>query len=51
MLYPKWGEFCRLREQLDPNGMFLNSNLERVFGKSGGSKVVSPASRMGDVMA
>ncbi|KAL8614381.1 hypothetical protein ACOMHN_007719 [Nucella lapillus] len=35
-LYPKWGEFCRQRELLDPNGMFLNANLERVFGKSSG---------------
>ncbi|PVD33901.1 hypothetical protein C0Q70_05163 [Pomacea canaliculata] len=32
-LYPKWGDFCHIRENLDPNGMFLNANLERVFGK------------------
>ncbi|GFR69390.1 L-gulono-gamma-lactone oxidase [Elysia marginata] len=31
-LYPKWKEFCQAREKLDPNGMFLNTNLERVFG-------------------
>ncbi|XP_070200311.1 L-gulonolactone oxidase-like [Littorina saxatilis] len=35
-LYPKWGEFCQLRKKLDPNGMFLNANLEQVFGKSSG---------------
>ncbi|XP_076451035.1 L-gulonolactone oxidase-like [Babylonia areolata] len=43
-LYPKWGEFCQLREQLDPNGMFLNSNLERVFGKSSTRAHNSPTS-------
>ncbi|BFZ15798.1 hypothetical protein BsWGS_18837 [Bradybaena similaris] len=32
-IYPKWTEFCAVRERLDPNGMFLNSNLERVFNK------------------
>ncbi|XP_035827092.1 L-gulonolactone oxidase isoform X2 [Aplysia californica] len=30
-IYPKWKEFCAIREKLDPNGMFLNANLERVF--------------------
>ncbi|XP_059170860.1 L-gulonolactone oxidase-like [Physella acuta] len=30
-LYPKWNEFCAVREKMDPNGMFLNANLERVF--------------------
>ncbi|CAL1541329.1 unnamed protein product [Lymnaea stagnalis] len=30
-LYPKWNEFCAIREKMDPNGMFLNANLERVF--------------------
>ena len=31
-MYPKWNDFCRIRQQLDPNGMFLNDNLKRVFG-------------------
>ncbi|KAL5006790.1 hypothetical protein ScPMuIL_015596 [Solemya velum] len=31
-LYPGWDRFCQLRLQYDPNGMFLNANLERVFG-------------------
>ncbi|KAH9503330.1 hypothetical protein Btru_072756 [Bulinus truncatus] len=30
-LYPMWKEFCAVREKFDPNGMFLNANLERVF--------------------
>ncbi|XP_046559639.1 L-gulonolactone oxidase-like [Haliotis rubra] len=33
-LYPKFETFCKIRESLDPNGMFLNSNMERVFGQS-----------------
>lgn len=42
-LYPKWNEFCRIREKLDPNGMFLNTNLERIFGKSSGKSTASSA--------
>ncbi|ESO97787.1 hypothetical protein LOTGIDRAFT_208933 [Lottia gigantea] len=36
-LYPQFDTFCKIRERLDPNGMFLNSNLERVFGNSSNS--------------
>ncbi|XP_041366843.1 L-gulonolactone oxidase-like [Gigantopelta aegis] len=39
-LYPKFGEFCKIREKLDPNGMFLNANLDRVFGKGTSSDVL-----------
>ncbi|KAK6184200.1 hypothetical protein SNE40_006714 [Patella caerulea] len=38
-LYPQFETFCKIRERLDPNGMFLNSNLERVFGKNTMSKM------------
>ncbi|XP_064602926.1 L-gulonolactone oxidase-like isoform X2 [Liolophura sinensis] len=31
-LYPHWNTFCQIRKRLDPNGMFLNNYLERVFG-------------------
>ncbi len=31
-LYPKWREFLALREQLDPDGRFLNSHLRGLFG-------------------
>ena len=31
-MYPKWNNFCRIRHKLYPTGMFLNSNLKRVFG-------------------
>ena len=31
-MYSKWNDFCRIRHKLDPNGMFLNNNLKRVFG-------------------
>jgi len=30
-LYPKWDDFQRLRAELDPNGMFLNDYLRKVF--------------------
>jgi FAD-linked oxidoreductase len=30
-LYPRWDDFCALRRQLDPDGVFLNSMLERLF--------------------
>jgi FAD/FMN-containing dehydrogenase len=31
-LYPRWDDFTRLRAQLDPDGIFLNPHLRRVFG-------------------
>ena len=30
-LYPKWGEFMQIREQLDPTQKFLNPYLETLF--------------------
>lgn len=30
-LYPKWNEFLRIREQLDPNGKFMNTYLKKIF--------------------
>lgn len=29
--YERWDEFCRLRQEWDPNGVFLNSYLESFF--------------------
>ena len=31
-LYPKWDDFMRLRERIDPRGVFLNPYLRRLFG-------------------
>lgn len=31
-LYPKFGEFARLRDRLDPDRVFANPYLERVLG-------------------
>ena len=32
-LYPKWGNFLKMREQLDPSPhLFSNEYLERVLG-------------------
>lgn len=42
VLYPKWSTFCQVRERLDPNGMFLNDNLQRVFSKASYAAQTSP---------
>ncbi|SOE04119.1 L-gulonolactone oxidase [Blastococcus haudaquaticus] len=34
--YPRFGEFTRLRDRLDPAGTFTNTHLERVLGRAGG---------------
>lgn len=31
--YPKWNEFQRIRKELDPEGLFLNPYLKKVFGE------------------
>lgn len=31
-MYPEWHRFHDLRRRLDPNGMFLNDHLTRIFG-------------------
>ena len=31
-IYPKWNEFQALRQELDPNGIFLNPYVKRIFG-------------------
>lgn len=31
-LYPRFDDFCKLREDLDPRGLFLNPHLARLFG-------------------
>ena len=30
--YPHWQDFLRVRAQLDPQGVFLNDYLRRLFG-------------------
>ena len=30
-LYPRFGDFCALRRELDPRGRFLNDHLRRLF--------------------
>ena len=30
--YPRWNDFLRIRQEMDPEGKFLNSYLKRVFG-------------------
>ncbi|PTX53884.1 FAD-linked oxidoreductase [Melghirimyces profundicolus] len=31
-LYPRWEDFLRVRRKLDPEGLFLNPYLRRIFG-------------------
>ena len=31
-LYPRFGDYCRLRAELDPQGKFLNRHLSDIFG-------------------
>ncbi|GGA40013.1 FAD-binding oxidoreductase [Kroppenstedtia guangzhouensis] len=31
-LYPRWQDFQRIRRKLDPDGLFLNPHLRRIFG-------------------
>jgi FAD-linked oxidoreductase len=33
-LYPRFDDFCRLRDELDPRGLFLNPHIARLFGAS-----------------
>jgi len=33
-LYPRYEEFCALRQTLDPHGLFLNPHIARLFGAS-----------------
>ena len=30
--YPRWHDFLRVRQRLDPQGVFLNDYLRRLFG-------------------
>ena len=30
-LYPRWDDFLHVRKELDPDGVFLNPLLQRVF--------------------
>jgi L-gulonolactone oxidase len=34
-LYPRWGDFRRVRARLDPQGRFRNAYLDRVLGPAG----------------
>ncbi|MFO2466370.1 FAD-binding protein [Pseudomonas sp. 15FMM2] len=34
-LYPRWNEFARVRQALDPGGKFLNAHLSSILGVAG----------------
>lgn len=36
-LYPEWDSFLQVREETDPDGVFLNDHLRSVFGVAAGS--------------
>jgi FAD/FMN-containing dehydrogenase len=35
-LYPRFGDFVRIRDEVDPGGLFTNPYLDRVLGPPGG---------------
>ncbi|WP_157060234.1 D-arabinono-1,4-lactone oxidase [Paenibacillus sp. P22] len=35
-LYPRWSSFLAVREELDPDGIFLNGHMEKLFGPGDG---------------
>jgi L-gulonolactone oxidase len=39
--YPRFDEFVRLRQELDPRGMWSNSYLDRVLGPAGSPEAVN----------
>lgn len=45
-LYPMWAEFKRLRELVDPQGLFVNAWARRVLGLGGGAEA-TPGGRGG----
>jgi FAD-linked oxidoreductase len=39
--YPRWGDFLRVRATLDPQGVFLNDYLRRLFGVGAPDKTLA----------
>lgn len=31
-LYPRWNDFLKLRQEIDPQGVFINPWLQKIFG-------------------
>jgi FAD/FMN-containing dehydrogenase len=31
-VYPKFDDFMKIRNEFDPNGIFLNNHLKEIFG-------------------
>ncbi len=48
-LYSHWHDFKRLREEVDPTGVFVNAFARRTFGLSGGGPGVLTSG--GDALA
>jgi L-gulonolactone oxidase len=44
-LYPKWGEFKRIRQQVDPEGMFSNGLIHQLFDCDANRAVASSTNR------
>ena len=36
-IYPRFGDFCAARERFDPDDLFLNDELRRIFGVPSGA--------------
>jgi L-gulono-1,4-lactone dehydrogenase len=41
-LYPHFGDFVRIRDEVDPGGRFTNPYLDRVLGPPGGRPPAGP---------
>jgi FAD-linked oxidoreductase len=42
-LYPRFDDFVRIRDEVDPDGRFTNPYLDRVLGPPGGRRPAGPA--------
>ncbi|HEX8727843.1 MAG TPA: D-arabinono-1,4-lactone oxidase, partial [Ktedonobacterales bacterium] len=45
MRYPRWQDFLRVRQRLDPQGVFLNDYLRRLFGVDVATSATGAASQ------
>jgi hypothetical protein len=41
-LYPHFGDFTRIRDEVDPGGLFTNPYLDRVLGRPAGLPPSAP---------
>ncbi|MBI3441027.1 MAG: FAD-binding protein [Proteobacteria bacterium] len=47
-LYPRWNDFLKIREQLDPEGKFLNAHLSKILGVGPKTHAPHPEAKNGN---